>query len=128
VIARNRNVLISDFSIALWETRVEEKGEPVRAPKAKPRFSRHARIDLQGIRGGMSIDDIRSWLRHHGLRFSEFEQPSLAYEEGRQIVANANTLFSFCRGGSPWLMVVAVFDKCYPLWPVRNGVGVVERV
>jgi hypothetical protein len=121
--------IISDFSIALWETHVREEGEPVRAPKAKPRFRRHARIDLQGIRGGMSMDDIRSWLRHHGLRFSEFEQPSLASEEGRQIVANGNTLFSFCRGGgSPWLMDVVVFDKCHPLWPVRNGVGAISRM
>ena len=127
LVVRNRDVIVSDFAIALWDVRFADDGEPCRVPKSKPNFKRNSRIDLQGIHGGMPPHELRIWLQRQDLRYAEFEQPSSASEESRQIIANDNTLFSFCRREVPWLMDVVVFDKSHTLWPIKSGVGKVRR-
>ena len=130
LIVEDRDVIVASFAIALWETSVPCSGEPFRAPKPKPNFKRNSRVDMQGLRGGMSPTEVRHWLQQYDLHFSEFEQTNLVLEETWQIVANNNTLFSFGRGlAGPWLMDVVIVDKSHALlWPISDGVGDVRKV
>jgi hypothetical protein len=126
---KNRDVIVTSFSICLWDICFPGAADPYRVPKPKPSFRRNSRVDMQGIRSGMSQGDVQIWLQQEGIGFSEFEQVYTAYEESRQIIANNNTLFSFCRGiDGAWLMDVVVFDKSHMLWPVKHGVGEVGRI
>jgi hypothetical protein len=128
VAVRSRDVVVTSIGIRLWDIDFSATDGARRIPKPRPGFKRSARVDLEGIRGGMRRNDVRAWLSGRGLGFREFENPYEALEEAWQIVANKNTLFSFCRSDEePWLMDVVVFGRSHPLWPVKDGVGQVRK-
>ena len=83
-----RDVVITSIGVRLWDLDFSDVADARRVARPRPRFKRSARLDLQGITGGMTRDDVRTWLGKREIGFREFENTHDAFEETWQIIAN----------------------------------------